>query len=69
MSLAKAYTFDTTYALVLSDDNGGWNYVSQAEYTTEDEIHETARHMYGGLGPDDYGVVEISRRVLPGRAR
>jgi len=59
--IASAYTLDTTYAIQLRDDDGGWSWVDQSEYTSETDVHERGRSMYGGEVA--YRVVTIERRV------
>jgi hypothetical protein len=61
MAQADMLTLDTTYALQLRDDNGDWHWHDQTEYTTEADVHELGRRMYGGEVP--YRVVTITRTV------
>lgn len=67
MSYVNDDTFDTTYRLVTAQDTG-W-YWEAGEHDNEDEVHAKAHQMFGGLYGDDYAVVEVSRRTIPGRNR
>jgi hypothetical protein len=60
-------TLETTYALQLNNpDTGGWNFVSQAEYTDPADCEEQVERMYGGAfaRPGMYRVIKIERSVL-----
>lgn len=61
--LADAYTLDTTYRLQIRTGDG-WSDYSQAEYTDATEVHRMASQMYGGLKPDEYRLIEITRTVV-----
>lgn len=62
--IADVYTLDTTYRLQIADDDGEWFESSQCEYTSADAVHELAAEMYGGLGRDEYRLIEITRTVI-----
>jgi hypothetical protein len=65
--IADMDTLDTTYRLQISDGDGDWYDHSQEEYTSADDIHRLASEMYGGLKPDEYRLIEITRRVIENR--
>jgi hypothetical protein len=55
--------FETTYCLqILAGDE--WQYYSAEEYDTAAEAHWQAAQMYGGLSPDRYRLVEVTRAVI-----
>lgn len=62
--LADIDTLDTTYRIQISDGDGGWSEYLQAEYTSADDIHQLASEMYGGLKPDEYRLIAITRTVI-----
>jgi len=64
MAIASIWTLETTYRLQIKDRDGVWNDYSQAEYETATEVHWTAQQIYGGLAPDQYRLVEISRKII-----
>jgi hypothetical protein len=65
--IADVYTLDTTYRLQIADGEGDWSEYSQCEYTSAAEVHRLASEIYGGLKPDEYRLIEITRRVIENR--
>ena len=61
--ITDVFTLDTTYRLQIKTD-GDWHEYSQVEYSSAADIHKLASEMYGGLKPDEYRLVEITRTVI-----
>jgi hypothetical protein len=62
--IADMDTLDVTYRLQISDGDGDWYDHSQEEYTSPDDLHLLASQMYGGLKPDQYRLIQITRTVI-----
>lgn len=56
--------FETTYCLQIRVGDDEWQYYSAAEYDTASEVHWQAGTIYGGLDPDGYRLVEVTRTVI-----
>jgi len=64
--IADVYTLDTTYQLQLRNANdGSWDWVSQAEYTSKEDCKEQVAWMYGGAcaGPADHRIIRHERHI------
>ncbi len=63
--IADVWTLDTTYRIQIRDSRTGeWLEYSQAEYVSAAAIHDLAEQLYGGLKPDQYRLIEITRTVI-----
>jgi hypothetical protein len=65
--IADMDALDATYRLQISDGDGDWYDQDQTEYTSPDDLHRLASQMYGGLKPDQYRLVQITRTVIENR--
>lgn len=63
--IADMLTLETTYQLQLSDGDGSWDWVSQAEYTTREDLLEQVAQMYGGAynQPGRFRIIRHERHV------
>lgn len=64
MTRPSSTSLETTYALQMLSPAGDWYFTSQAEYETEQDIHDLAAHMYGGIKAGHYRPVRIDRTPI-----